>query len=87
MVGGDIKRVPARFYQGNSGNEPVREWLVGLGKADRKAIGTDVATVEYGWPVGMPTCKPMGGGLFEVRTNLDRTRKRISILRGLGRRR
>jgi phage-related protein len=37
---------------------------------DRKAIGDDIRTVEFGWPIGMPTCRPMGDGLFEVRTNL-----------------
>ena len=30
----------------------------------------DLKTVEFGWPIGMPTCRAMGGGLFEVRTNL-----------------
>lgn len=30
----------------------MREWLHGLSKDDRKAIGTDIATVEYGWPLG-----------------------------------
>ena len=33
-------------------------------------IGADIKTVEFGWPIGMPTCRPMGDGLFEVRTNL-----------------
>lgn len=34
----------------------------------------EIKTVEYGWPIGMPICKPMGGGLFEVRTNLPQNR-------------
>jgi len=42
----------------------------GLVAEDRKAIGDDIRTVEFGWPIGMPTCRPMGDGLFEVRTNL-----------------
>ena len=66
-----LKRVPARFFRTAAGTEPVREWLLTLGRDDRQRIGTDVATVEYGWPVGMPTCRPMGGGLFEVRSDLD----------------
>lgn len=37
-------------------------------------IGEDIKTVEFGWPVGMPTCRPMGGGLHEVRTNLSGNR-------------
>lgn len=70
----DDKRVPARFYRSESGSEPVREWLQSLSRKDKKAIGVDIMTVEYGWPVGMPTCRPMSKGLYEVRTRLgDRT--------------
>ena len=65
------KRVPARFYKNKNGNEPVRDWLQGLKKDDRKKIGADIATVEYGWPVGMPICGSMGAGLWEVRTDLS----------------
>ena len=38
--------------------------------ADRRLIGEDIKTVEFGWPVGMPVCRPIGDGLYEVRTNL-----------------
>ena len=41
-----------------------------MARADRRAIGEDIKTVEYGWPIGMPTCRPLGDGLFEVRSNL-----------------
>ena len=64
------KRIPARFYRTDSGGEPVREWLRSLDKQDRFLIGTDIKTVEYGWPIGMPVCRPMGKGLYEVRTKL-----------------
>jgi len=30
-----------------------------------------VAIVEYGWPVGMPVCRSLGGGLWEVRSRID----------------
>ncbi|BAY31444.1 hypothetical protein NIES2107_33030 [Nostoc carneum NIES-2107] len=68
------KRVPARFYQSDNGAEPVRDWLKDLDKEDRKLIGADIKTVEFGWPIGMPTCRSMGDGLFEVRTNLTNGR-------------
>ena len=42
------KRVPARFYQNEAGQEPVRDWLKSLGKNERYLIGTDIKTVEYG---------------------------------------
>ncbi|MXX86486.1 MAG: type II toxin-antitoxin system RelE/ParE family toxin [Acidobacteria bacterium] len=65
-----LKRVPARFYRSPSGAEPVRDWLRGLSKQDRRIIGTDIKTVEYGWPIGMPVCRPLGDGIFETRSSL-----------------
>ena len=64
------KKVPAVFYRTDTGNEPVREWLSGLDAVYRKAIGTDIMMIEYGWPIGMPVCRSMGNGLHEVRTDL-----------------
>ncbi len=64
------KRVPAIFFRTEAGGEPVREWLKGLSPDDRKRIGEDIKTVEFGWPVGMPVCKPLGDGIYEVRTSL-----------------
>ena len=66
----DLKKLPAAFYETPSGNEPVREWLKSLDEADRRVIGQDIATAEYGWPVGMPLCRSMGKGLFEIRSNI-----------------
>ena len=65
------KRIPAKFYKTKAGSEPVREWLKQLAPEHRKVIGVDIKTVEYGWPIGMPTCRPMGKGLYEVRSNLS----------------
>jgi len=53
----------------------VREWLKSLPSSDdRKRIGEDIKTVEFGWPVGMPVCKPLGNGIYEVRTRLTQNR-------------
>jgi Phage derived protein Gp49-like (DUF891) len=68
------KRVPAIFYCTEAGGEPMREWLRGLSPEDRKRIGEDVKTVEFGWPIGMPVCKPLGDGIHEVRTTLGQNR-------------
>lgn len=65
-----LKRVPVIFFRTDAGNEPVREWLKEMPPADRKQIGEDIRTVEYGWPIGMPACRPLGNGLHEVRTSL-----------------
>ena len=64
------KRIPAIFYRTEAGGEPVRDWLKGLLPEDRKCIGEDIKTVEFGWPVGMPVCKPLSNGIYEVRSSL-----------------
>lgn len=46
-----------------------------LDEDDRRAIGVDIATVEYGWPVGMPTCRSLGDKLWEVRSSLASRRE------------
>lgn len=53
-----------------NGKEPVREWLKGLSDTDRCAIGIALKEVEYGWPVGMPTCRKVRDELWEVKTLL-----------------
>jgi hypothetical protein len=65
------KKLPASFYQTPNGNEPVRAWLKGLERDDCRAVGTDIATVEYAWPMGKPLCDSLGGGLWEVRSNIS----------------
>ena len=67
------KRLPARFFEAETGNVPVRDWLLSLTPEDRKAIGDDIRTAEFGWPVGMPLCRSLKGrkGLWEIRTNLN----------------
>jgi phage-related protein len=68
------KRVPAIFFRTESGGEPLREWLKSLPPEDRKLIGEDIKTVEFGWPVGMPVCRSLGGGIYEIRTHLTQDR-------------
>ena len=69
------KRVPAIFFRTEAGGEPVRDWLKALPLTeDRKRIGEDIKAVEFGWPIRMPVCKPLGGGIYEVRTNLAQNR-------------
>jgi len=70
LKGGKLKRIQAIFYRTESGSEPLRIWLKEMPAENRRLIGEDIKTVEFGWPIGMPTCRPMGDGLFEVRTNL-----------------
>ncbi len=65
------KRVTARFFASSNGDEPVRSWLRSLTRDDRHTIGTDIQKVEFGWPIGLPVCRPLGSGLWEVRSNIS----------------
>ena len=65
-----FKRLPAAFFRQVGGREPVREWLKELAPADRKIVGGDIRDLEFAWPVGLPLCRSLGGGLWEVRSNL-----------------
>ncbi len=66
----ELKRLPAAFCATHRGREPVREWLKELGEADRRIVGQDIATAEFGWPVGMPLSRSLGNDLFETRSNI-----------------
>jgi phage-related protein len=70
ISGEHVKRLPAAFYQLASGREPVREWLKLLPDEDRKVVGEDIKDVEFSWPIGMPLCRALGKGLWEVRSEL-----------------
>jgi len=64
------KKLPAFFYESALGTRPVREWILGLSLEDRKLVGRDIQKVEFGWPLGMPYCRSLGSGLWEVRSDL-----------------
>jgi phage-related protein len=70
-----LKRIEAIFFKTGAGGEPVRDWLKALTPIeDRKQIGVDIKAVEFGWPIGMPVCRPLGEGLYEVRSSLAQNR-------------
>ena len=68
------QKTPMIFFRTESGVEPVREWLKQLPPEDRREVGTDLMRAQWRWPVGMPLCRPMGDGLWEVRTDLPSNR-------------
>lgn len=68
------RKIELVFFRNASGGEPVRLWLRGLDQADRHAIGTDLLRAQWRWPVGMPLCRAMGSGLWEIRTDLPSNR-------------
>ena len=66
------QKIALDFYRTSAGTEPVREWLKNLTIEERKAVGFDLMRVQWRWPVGMPLCRDMGSGLWEVRTDLPK---------------
>jgi phage-related protein len=58
------------FYRSENGVEPVREWLKELRREDRKAVGEDIKTAQFGWPLGMPLIRKIEKGIWEVRSNI-----------------
>ena len=61
----------------DAGGEPVRDWLKGLPVIERKAIGEDIKTVQFGWPLGMPLVDHLESGIWEVRTRLSNRIARV----------
>jgi phage-related protein len=57
------------FFRTDTAREPVREWLKGLKREERRIIGEDIKTVQYGWPLGMPLIRKLEPGLWEVRSH------------------
>ena len=75
----EAKKIPLIFFRTLTGTEPVREWLRQLPRQERCAIGMDLLRAQWRWPVGMPLCRAMGGGLWEIRTDLP-TNKTARVL-------
>ena len=77
MVSGGHERGSRRpilevvFFRTETGSEPVRDWLRGLAREDRKAVGEDIKTAQFGWPMGMPLIRKLASGLWEVRSRIS----------------
>jgi phage-related protein len=70
-----LKPIALVFWRSTTGREPVRDWLKELPRADKRAIGRDIAKVQFGWPIGLPLCRPLSSGLWEVRSVLPSKRQ------------
>jgi phage-related protein len=68
------EKIPLIFFRTAAGGEPVREWLRALPETEPQTIGMDLQRAQWRWPVGMPLCRPMGTGLWEIRTDLPTER-------------
>jgi phage-related protein len=67
----------ACFYRTQAGNEPVRDWLATLPRDQKRMIGTEIKTIQLGWPLGMPLVRKLERGLWEARVNLGDTTARV----------
>lgn len=70
-------RLQVVFYRTAHGSEPVREWLKSLSPADKRIIGEDIKTVQFGFPIGMPLVRKLEAGLWEVRSSLPNRIARV----------
>lgn len=68
------KKTPVVFYKTRTVKDVVADWFRNLEKEDRRIVGRDLMRAQYHWPVGMPLCRPLGNGPWEVRSNLPRNR-------------
>ena len=67
-----------RFFASESGREPVRDWLKNdLSALERKIIGEDIRTVQFGWPMGMPLVDHIDGNIWEIRSKLENRIARV----------
>ena len=73
----DEMRLRVVFYKTETGKEPVREWLKELPLEEKKIIGQDIKTVQFGWPLGMPIVRKLDEDLWEVRSHLPNRIARV----------
>ena len=71
----DLHPIALLFWKSAKGREPVRDRLNELSREDKRTIGRDIAKVQFGWPVGLPVCRSLGDGLWEVRSSLPSRRE------------
>ena len=70
-------KLDAVFYTTGAGREPVRDWLLSLARDERRVIGTDIAYVQWKWPLGKPRIDHLRDGVWEIRSNLGSRIARI----------
>ena len=73
-AGNGPRKIPVVFHRTRGGAGLVCDWLRFLDDRDRNVIGLDLMRVQFRWPIGMPLCRAMGDGLWEVRSGLPSNR-------------
>jgi phage-related protein len=65
------------FYRTDAGNEPALDWFRALEPEERRIVGFDLRVLQLGFPMGMPLCKSLGDGLWELRSTLPKKIVRV----------
>ena len=58
------------FFETEGGNQPVRDFLLERTREDRKEIGSDIFSVQKGFPLGLPLVEKLDTNLWEVRSHI-----------------
>jgi phage-related protein len=58
------------FFETESGNQPVRDFLLERPREDRKEIGSDIFKVQQGFPLGLPLVEKVDKDLWEIRSHI-----------------
>lgn len=65
---------PADLFPNGGGQRTRAGMAEGTPGSRASAVGKDLLRAQWRWPVGMPLCRPMGTGLWEIRTDLPTKR-------------
>lgn len=63
------------FHQTPNGNQIVLDEIRGPGINDKKQVGEDINLAAWRFPKGAPVVKPLGSGLYEVRSSIPNGRE------------
>jgi phage-related protein len=58
------------FFETESANMPVRDFLLERTREDRKEIGADIFKVQESFPLGHPLVEKMDKDLWEIRSHI-----------------
>jgi phage-related protein len=67
----------AVFYKTEAGNEPALYWFRALEPEERRIVGYELRLLQIGFPEGLPRCRSLGDGLFELQCTLPNKIARV----------
>ena len=58
------------FFETGSANQPVRDFLLQRTQDDKRAIGSNIFTVQEKFPLGLPLVEKLDTDLWEIRIHV-----------------